>query len=74
MAATPAYAVVVDDDLDTERGLPGVAWLVIGVRALIGVFTIVGWVFSLVWSLVRLVVVVALVVGVVYAVRAFRRS
>ena len=62
------------DDLDTSPGLPVVVWLVIGLLAVIGVVTVVGWAFSLVWGLVRLAIVAVVVVGVVYAVRAFRSA
>jgi fatty acid desaturase len=59
---------------DEAPGLPTVVWLAIAVLVVIGLFTIVGWVFSAVWTLVRLAVVLLVVLAVVAVVRASRRD
>lgn len=56
---------------DERSGLPFLAYVLIGLLALVGLFTIGGWLFSTVMLLVRLViiaVVVLLIIGVLRAI------
>jgi len=64
---------VMDDEQDSG-GLPALAWIAIVALLVIGVFTIVGWVFSLVWTFVRLILLVVVVAGIWAAYRATQRD
>ena len=63
-------------DNDLERpgcALPTLAVVALGVLVLVGVFTIVGWVFSIAWAVIRLVLILVVVAGLVTAWRAATR-
>lgn len=70
-ATAPTIAGVVQDDEDV--GGLGLWWIAIAVLAVIGLFSVVGWVISTVWTLIQLAVLMAIVLLVVAAVRASRR-
>lgn len=56
---------------DDRRGLPLLVYVLIGLLAVVGLFTIGGWLFSTVMLLVRLAViavVVLLVIGILRAI------
>ena len=60
---------------DLERpGMPMVVWVAIIALVAVGLFTVVGWLVSAVWSVIRLGVLVLIVVAVVALVRASRRG
>lgn len=59
---------------DDAPGLPMLVWVALALLVAIGLFTIVGWIFSAVWTLVRLVVALVVVAGIIAAVRAVRRG
>jgi len=62
-----------DDDDDTG-GLPALAWIAIGLLVVIGLFTIVGWAFSLVWTMIRIAVLVVILAGLWAAFQSVRKS
>lgn len=60
-----------DEDLERPGcALPTVAVVAVAVLALVGVVTVVGWIFSLAWAVIRLGVILVVVVGLVAAWRA----
>lgn len=61
------------DELE-RPGLPLVVWIAVIALVAIGLFTVVGWLVSAVWSVIRLGVLVLIVVAVVALVRSGRRG
>ena len=60
---------------DLERpGMPMVVWIAVIALVAIGLFTVIGWLVSAVWGVIRLGVLVLIVVAVVALVRASRRG
>lgn len=51
-----------DEDDDGGPGLPMLLYLVIGILAVVGLFSISGWIFGAIFTLVRAVIVIAVVV------------
>lgn len=58
-----------DADLQRPSGFPLIAAVAVGLLVLVGVFVVIGWVFSLFWALIRLVVLGVIVVGLIAGAR-----
>jgi hypothetical protein len=62
-----------DDDLERPT-LPMWVWVIGAILVVLAAFTVVGWIMRALFSLVRLGIFVALVIGAVYLLRnAFTR-
>jgi hypothetical protein len=63
--------VAADPDLDRPSAFPLIAVVAVVLLVVVGAFTILGWVFGLIWGLIRLAILAVVVLGLIAGVRWF---